>query len=620
MLDKTNKKVSTSNVTVDPHGGDADWDQIVTVKTDKDSGEISVDINSVNFGDNVFLKKNAYADVKGTIYDEAFKNSSVNLCGVKLLARGQGGQYTYFTDFSVTAERLPATVNEIYTEDFSTYGDVAVAQTAPSTILKDSNGNNINWQAHSNRMGFAQGDDGDGVTYARVGITQEDTVLKTPALLIEARADAKVRKDYPAVIYTGNYPETAGYHVKFRVTMENLVGGIRIASDETFNDYYEVKIHNNVGIYINKVTDGDEAAVQQLAFCDKTSELVQQHVGYSVPGAKNIYVCELFIADGEIKFTANVLENPHHWTMGWMTASDKVNPINIENASMAFFAAGNMNNYCKYTDFSVESYDLWEYAKTEPAAVLYQNVAKDITPDENGIIVLDDETVIRRVVLSVSGDIMLSRDGESFYKLGTGTNVLNTKSAQAFKYVKVPVGASAKVYTNVGGKNISAPLYSNPEFAYYNDGVEVDPLFNLLFDDGAYGEVGYYNYDGTVYVKSQPQESAIFTFADYLNLEPEFASTVNVAVTSPYVVSQENGKIKVRAYISTDITETAGKAIVAFTNADGTLVEAKVADAAINNGITEFTVDDVANAANAKVMIWNGFKNAKPLSTAYSVR
>lgn len=619
-LDAVNKTVSTSDVTIKPGDGSANYDQIITVKTTKETGEITVDINSASIGDNVYLSNDKSADVKKTFYNTEFKNSDINLCGIKLLARGQNGMYTYFTDVSVKSTRFPSLITKIYEDDFSAYGDVPNAQCPPSVILKDSNGNKINWKSYPKYMGFAQAENGVMVNYARVGIPAVAAGFNAPALSIEGRASTSDKVRYPTVVYTGNYPETEGYHIKFRVRPGQCVGGIRIATDDTFTNYYEILLQAHSGIGIYKITDNNPSQYTTLAFCNKESDIVKQHAGYSVPGSANIYDCELYISNGEIKFKANVLANPHHWTMDWMTVSDTDMPLDIENAKIAFCAAGNMNTYVLFTDFSIESYDCWVNDKKEPTSVLYYNIAKYKKSDKNGIIVLDNPSVIRRVKTDINGDISLSKDGKTFYALGTGTDVINTKSAAKFKFVKVPVGAQAKVYTNADGKIISVPLNTNQEFISVYNGQDVDTPKTAVFDDGASGSVAKFE-NGMVKINDKPVTAKIFKFIDVSGNVPSlFTQAVKVAVESPFKAMQKDGNLYVEMYVGEKQISENARAIVAFADGKNKLIGVEYADVQASSGVVRFEVKDAANAERATAMLWSKSVGGYPISESYRIR
>ncbi len=615
-FDAANKKITTKNVTVHPNNGNVDYDQIISVKTVKETGEITVDINNVAFGDTVYTRAGTKIDVKKTVYSENFKNSAINLCGVKLLARGQNNKYTYFTDFSVKAKRFPSLVHKVYEDNFSTYGDVTHSELAPSMILKDSLGNKINWKSSPKTMGFSQEENGVMVKYAKVGIPSVATGFNTPALSIEARSGTSAKNQYPTVVYAGEYPDTEGYHIKFRIRPSQCSGGIRIATDDTFSDYYEILLQAHSGIGIYKITDNKPTAYETLAFCNKESEIVKQHAGYSVPGSANIYDCELYIANGEIKFMANVLANPHHWTMDWMTVTDANMPLNLENAKVAFCAAGNMNQYVLFTDFLVESYDYWVNDKKEPTSVLYHNVAKHFNPDENGVIELENSVVIRRVISSKSGEISLSKDGKNYHVLGNGTDVVNTKSAAEFKFIKVPVGAVAKVYTNVGSKNIAAYQNTNNELTCYYNGNVAD----VSFDDGLSGSVATYM-DGNVTIHSAPVTANKFKFTDATGGEiPKFTQAVDVAVISPFEALQKDGNLYLKLYTDTVSLSQDIRAIVTFADDNGKLIGIEFTDAEVKDGVVEFAVKDAVNAEKATAMLWSSAVGGYPVSEVYTIR
>ena len=607
----------------------------VSLEVNGETGEITFDLDTNNGDSNegmAFLtnaRRNLYVDLKTTVKDTSFVGVNDN-CTVELMAIGYFNHKVTsprvdFDDFRLEATVMPSSATK-YTDDFSGY---------------DNGGLDENW------VTTGTGENWDGSTIAQPTIGTAANLVgmvypnKFADVHIAYETDNYNDRGLQVTTWQNVVSSDEVQRIKAMMvrpndsTLRYLSGyGMRFMVHNDGKNFYELYIPSHERV---RDTNSDSAGTLYALFKNQEVEengkkvIKRELVGkYVKEGGYTINLNSRIIMDvtvnnstGDIDVNVStdgatnkgyaLIMNPQRNDNAEMYISQSFNDKTFNNyhgdSTVAFFGACSVNmiSGSVVRDFSVETTDAYE-VNGEPEVAVYVDAADGKTADANGVIDLGEAKKIRRILLSENGNASVSPDGISYFSLGTGANILNTKTGVPFRYVKVPVGVTAQVFTDAN--EVTVPLYSNIALAYYENG-------NKATDVICDGDVLDYE-NGMAYIKSQPSKAVDVELMSIMTTK-----TIKVTVVDPYVVTSADGKLSATVYLDKSLGETGTvSGIVIFTNDEGELLEAKIAsDVVLNGNVATFEVDDVANADGVKLTIWkDAASSIRPLSQMYAIR
>ncbi len=591
-----------------------------------ETGEISFDVDTANpdspsnAGKAQLMSNNyEFVELATTVTDTSFVGVN-DECTVELFAIGHFNTTTEsegcdFDNFKLEATAIPSSATTV-SDDFSSYTDGDVSSdwiTTKAGALNDEqptingsgaliypNKNNADW------INLSSDNYSDGVAL---------TTWQTPVSADDVHR-IKVTQHTASGDYS-SFRDMEAFGMRFMIHndgknfYELLIsspGRVKNSSNEMYGRIYSIIKNQEVE------ENGSKVVKRSLV-----GSFIKEGYNINRNMHKNIDVTVNNAAGTiDVNITTNGTSTPGTALLLNPSSSDNES-VNIKSTfyddsfkdyhgdtSIGFFGACSVNwsSASSIDDFSVTTTDAYEVSG-EPDATMYVDVANGKTADANGVIDLGTATRVRRVVLPEYGEAFVSLDGNNFFSIGEGVNILNRKSGLAFRYVKAPTGS--KVLTDIS--EITVPLYSDISVAYYEMGYETTDIY-------CYSKV--VDYDGSVaYVKSQPTTPTDVEFMAALT-----SKVLTVSVTDPYTVTSENGKLKFTAYLDKALNESGNvSGIVIFEDENGALIEAQVAPATLKGNIAEFEVDDVADADGVKLTVWKDVSSSvKPLSNMYTIR